>query len=137
MDLTLRTLERAAATNNDREALVRHAAALVRAGALVALTRIDAREQDEEARVKQRWPRLYLASEKDGGDLTPRARRAAMRDALERLAWGEVKAKWSLKAGCSCGCSPGYVLRGEGARGRGDVWVDVFVDPRERESEEA
>lgn len=136
MDYTLRTLERAAAAN-DREALVRHAAARVRAGALVALTRVDAREQDEDARAKERWPRLYLGSEKEGGDLTPRARRAAMREALERLAWGEVKATWSSKAGCSCGCSPGYVLRGQGARGRGDVWVDVFVDPRERESEEA
>ncbi|MCO5171167.1 MAG: hypothetical protein M9894_33095 [Planctomycetes bacterium] len=133
MDQILRTLGRAASATGDREAVLRHAVARVRAGALVALTRVDARKQDAEARAKERWPRLYVGSEPEGGDLTPRARRAALREALVQLGWPGVKATWSLKAGCGCGCSPAYVLRGEGARGREDVWVDVYVDPRERE----
>lgn len=41
-----------------------------------------------------------------------------------------------LKAGCACGCSPGYVVKSEGARGRGDVFVDVLVAASEREREE-
>lgn len=135
MDQTLRDLERAA--GHDPDAARQLAAARVRAGALVALARVDARAQDDEARAKGRWPRVYLWCEKGGGDLTPRARRAALREVLARLAWSDVKATWSLRAGCQCGCSPGYVLKGAGARGRGDVFVDVFVDPREREPEEA
>lgn len=136
VDETLRTLERAASATNDREATLRHAAMLVRAGALVALTRVDPREQDEEARAKRRWPRLYVDNERGGGDLTPRARRAALKEALARLGWPGVTATWSLKAGCACGCSPGYVLKGDGARGRGDVFVDVLVASSEHEREE-
>ena len=32
----------------------------------------------------------------------------------------EVKANWRQTAGCSCGCSPGFILEHEG--------VDIFVD---------
>ncbi len=32
------------------------------------------------------------------------------------------KVKWSQKAGCSCGCSPGFIVEGDLGR---DIFVDV------------
>lgn len=42
------------------------------------------------------------------------AKRAALFAGLREIVEGaeEVKAKYSRKAGCSCGCSPGFVLEG-------------------------
>lgn len=34
----------------------------------------------------------------------------------------EVDASWSQKCGCSCGCSPGFRLKGYTEK---DVWADV------------
>lgn len=33
-------------------------------------------------------------------------------------------ARWSQKAGCSCGCSPGFILTGSGVRNT-DFWVTL------------
>ena len=35
--------------------------------------------------------------------------------------------RWSQRAGCSCGCSPGFILYGPGFYGY-DVFVDVAMD---------
>jgi len=43
----------------------------------------------------------------------------------EVLGWpGDVKFGWSRKAGCRCGCSPGFVAKDSGVTGR-VVWVRV------------
>jgi len=37
--------------------------------------------------------------------------------------------RWSQKAGCGCGCSPGFVVNGwNGVLSRKDVHVDVVMD---------
>ena len=38
----------------------------------------------------------------------------------------DTKASWSQRAGCRCGCSPGFVLNTTGAS---DLFVDVTNDP--------
>ena len=35
----------------------------------------------------------------------------------------QIKPSWSQKCGCSCGCSPGFKLKG--AKTMKDVWADV------------
>ena len=39
-----------------------------------------------------------------------------------------VKAKWRQKAGCKCGCSPGFILDGDNGK-------DIFVTITEEEEE--
>ncbi|MCW8139044.1 MAG: hypothetical protein KIT58_09090 [Planctomycetota bacterium] len=131
MDQTLRTLGRAASATGDREAVLRHALARVRAGALVALTRVDARKQDEEARAKERWPRLYVGSEPEGGDLTPHARRPRRGARAARVAWSE--GHLVAQGGLRLWVFPCLRAPGRGRARAGDVWVDAYVDPRERE----
>ncbi len=56
--------------------------------------------------------------------LLPEALRRVMPD-IDRLDW---KALWSQKAGCSCGCSPGFILEGIGLFGK-DIHIDVRPKP--------
>lgn len=54
--------------------------------------------------------------------------RSAARSALSHIGVDltKVEMKWSQKAGCSCGCSPGFVVDGYDPRIDGqDVHVDV------------
>jgi hypothetical protein len=51
--------------------------------------------------------------------------RTILKEAFRRLGLPETtKAYWSQKAGCSCGCSPGFILEGSGA-GPKDFFVTV------------
>lgn len=43
------------------------------------------------------------------------------------------EAKWSRKAGCSCGCSPGWIIRDYG---RKTMWLTCTAPSKEREKEE-
>jgi hypothetical protein len=40
----------------------------------------------------------------------------------------DCQAIWSQKAGCSCGCSPGFILKGVALKGVGYFGFDIFVD---------
>lgn len=80
-------------------------------------------------RVPHEWPhkaRLYIdMTDHDPGfsSLRPSRRRVAARNALKQLGI-QSGITWSRMAGCSCGCSPGFVLDGH----RGE---DVFVTMRD------
>jgi hypothetical protein len=53
------------------------------------------------------------------------AYKQVMPEVLARLGYGpDVRVKWSQKAGCSCPCSPGFVVVNDPKPGR-DVWVTV------------
>lgn len=58
--------------------------------------------------------------------------RKAATAALEAMNLTDRKLEWSRTAGCSCGCSPGFILIG--SDGRRETWtpdggsVDVFID---------
>lgn len=137
MDETRRNLERAVARDRgDREAALRLAAAHVRSGELVALIQLDLAPPRRTAKTKctrqRSLPRVYLTREPEGGDLTPRARRTALAKILERLGSPSVRPRWTQTAGCTCGCSPGFVLRGKWAEENGDVYARVLVAGYER-----
>lgn len=38
----------------------------------------------------------------------------------------DTKAVWSQKAGCSCGCSPGFIVQYDRWDARWDAWVSVY-----------
>jgi|CXWL01.1.fsa_nt_gi hypothetical protein len=160
MDGMVRTLEREAAVavageESGGDLRERLALAKIRAGALVAVIRTRKREDSNAKRVsvtkraangntwksqQKRAARLYLFFK--GGD-SPKARRLAMRLALADLGLASAEPKslplglvatWARDAGCSCGCSPGFVLSGPLAdelRG----W-DLFADVLSAEPEE-
>lgn len=137
MDETRRNLERAAARDRgDREAALRLAAAQVRSGELIALTQLDLAPPRRTTKAKcnrqRSLPRVYLTREPEGGDLTPRARRAALAKILERLGSPSVRPRWTQTAGCTCACSPGFVLRGKWAEENGDIYARVLVAAHER-----
>lgn len=137
MDQTLRTLTRAAARTNDRETEMRLAAAQVRSGALMALTQVVFAPPKRSARdrcTRQRsLPRLYITREPEGGDLTPRVRAAVLTKVLDELLGVPfARARWTATAGCTCGCSPGYVLRGRGTENLGDTHVRVLIAGSQR-----
>lgn len=76
-------------------------------------------------------PRLYIAMERESvlenlmyrHDRPVTVYRKALPEIFERLRIPVVtKARWSQKAGCSCGCSPGFVLDLPGVR---DFWALV------------
>jgi hypothetical protein len=59
-----------------------------------------------------------------------RAWRPLVLDVLERLGYEDLTLRWSQRAGCGCGCSPGFIIEG-GARyglSDGDLWFK-FTDP--------
>jgi hypothetical protein len=122
MDREQRTLERAARMNDgDREARLRLAVAEIRSGKPVALIHLDAPPARRTAKAKcnrsRSWPRLYLTLEEGSSDLTAIARRAALNLVRERLGAPYLNALWSQNAGCTCGCSPGWVLAASGCAG--------------------
>jgi hypothetical protein len=61
---------------------------------------------------------------------------AAKRSALEvvlnaiKADTDKLKIKFSRKAGCSCGCSPGFIIEGEAPRG-----TDMFIERKKVGSE--
>lgn len=75
-------------------------------------------------------------------DLTNRTRRpfnawrAPVTEALARIGIEGVKLNWSQKAGCSCPCSPGFILNGDAAPVGGDFWVKLPDAPTVDESKE-
>lgn len=62
-----------------------------------------------------------------------KAYRAAAMAALNEIGLDQAKLAWSQKAGCSCGCSPGFVLKNQDNRGvawspggrNTDIWVKM------------
>lgn len=60
--------------------------------------------------------------------------RIAVKEALELIDVEDPKMRWSQKAGCSCGCSPGFILRESDNSGMkrlvgedGYTPIDVYV----------
>ena len=54
--------------------------------------------------------------------------RAALRKGLSEIGvdLSRVDYKWSQKAGCSCGCSPGFIVDGwDSAISGKNVWVEI------------
>ena len=77
--------------------------------------------------------RVYVSADIDFNvleDLENRCRRphdlyrAPALDALRRIGLDEVKMNWSQYAGCSCPCSPGFILTGGPTMGI-DIWITV------------
>lgn len=79
------------------------------------------------------------------GRLATRAEIAELRPALARFfscKEDEIQLAFSVYAGCSCGCSPGYVGRvasgraitspGGAVLNRADIWADVEISPEAR-----
>lgn len=135
MDTTLRTLERTAARTEDRETQLRLAAAQLRRGELVAITEVVCAPPRRTAAAScarsRSQPRIYLLREPDSGDLTARVRQEVLGMVLRRLGRPAVQARWTYTAGCPCGCSPAFILRGRGAEGLGDTYVRVLISARE------
>jgi hypothetical protein len=87
----------------------------------------------------QRWgdvkPRVYLSfkGETIVDDLMNRRRRPyeVIKPLLAELLACETKAQdvklsWSQKAGCSCGCSPGFIVSGYvPSLERSDAWIQI------------
>jgi hypothetical protein len=48
--------------------------------------------------------------------------RKLLPDIFKRVGWGPSKVNWSQYAGCSCGCSPGFIVKG--VKGL-DIHVDI------------
>lgn len=61
--------------------------------------------------------------------------------ALELLGLDEPKIGWSQKAGCSCGCSPGFIVQNVDRALNGaynwDVWVTINGAPKVDETKPA
>lgn len=53
-------------------------------------------------------------------------RKAIMPQVLAQLGLSPERVQWSQKAGCSCPCSPGFILKG--VRLRGDVHVTIKAE---------
>lgn len=53
--------------------------------------------------------------------------------ALKQLFPDATSVKFSAKAGCSCGCSPGYIVRTENKNPGCDHWVNMEATPGEIE----
>lgn len=45
-------------------------------------------------------------------------------DALRQIGLTDIKLNWSQNAGCSCGCSPGFIVTGDKPRGI-NIWVTL------------
>jgi hypothetical protein len=54
-------------------------------------------------------------------------------EALETLGMTDPKFSWSQKAGCSCGCSPGFIVSEDNRVVNGtrywDLWIDINSAP--------
>jgi hypothetical protein len=87
----------------------------------------------------QKYPRLYFHEKNEGvyGQLVNRRYRPhteyrkLLPQVFERLGITEEiqgNAKWSQYAGCSCPCSPGFILK---VKYDQDIWVTVVMDEEE------
>jgi hypothetical protein len=92
----------------------------------------------------ERKARVYVSDDRPFNvleDLENRFRRPAqvyrphVEDALARIGVDHAGLRWSQRAGCSCGCSPGFVVDSDipGIRGC-DLWVTVPAVPTVDES---
>ncbi len=57
-------------------------------------------------------------------------RKEVIPEVLKRMGCPDAKVSWSQKAGCSCGCSPGFIVKHPG-----HVPKDVFVNVVETQPE--
>jgi hypothetical protein len=71
------------------------------------------------------YTRIYIFAADSVYEMQNGERRALALEALKRLGHGydvtSSQLRWSNTAGCSCGCSPGFIVKG--LRG-----MSVFVD---------
>ncbi len=74
---------------------------------------------------------LYLRPQFQG-HMSPTARLATAKQVLSELGLKATSIKWDPLAGCRCGCSPVYVLKGVGAV---DIMADVFIVGSEKHLE--
>lgn len=83
---------------------------------------------------RSRNPRVYAWTDSKFDvveDLTNRRRRPYqawkpfVEEALHRLGIRFDRLAWNQKAGCSCGCSPGFVLVGSTVPYNVDMWVTI------------
>lgn len=110
-------------------------------------TKIGDRYRQPSARDRREYessPRVYVSVEGETllqdfvsrMDRPQRAFKAAARVAIEQFGLTRklAKLRWSQKAGCSCGCSPGFVMKPavlptidgeEVGHGKYDLWVTV------------
>jgi hypothetical protein len=79
---------------------------------------------------QEAYTRIYFFHEKEtilegffyGRDNRPQKEyRKLLPEVFKRMDKEPMEVKWSQNAGCSCGCSPGFIVKG--MRG-----VDVYVD---------
>lgn len=103
----------------------------------------------ESWRTFEAKPRVYVYAEDFNlvEDLENRFRRphkvyrSFALDALELLGLAEPKITWSQKAGCSCGCSPGFIVQNGNRALNGtrnwDVWVAIKGGPMVDETKPA
>lgn len=101
-----------------------------------------ARPQHEHVRFTH--GRVYVSSDEPFNaleDLTNRRRRPhqvwkpQVREALARIDLEPEAMHWNQKAGCSCGCSPGFVTHG--VPGNVDIWVTLPGAPKVDETKPA
>jgi len=79
-------------------------------------------QHDDEAPRTKKTGVLYMDG--DAREMALKMQREIAQTTLCALGFEDVKASWSQKAGCSCGCSPGFVLRGPGVA-RKNIWATV------------
>lgn len=85
-----------------------------------AKTRIYFFPEDEsiiENFIYGRWNRDY------------RAYRKLLPEVFQKINRKQMEVKWSQYAGCSCGCSPGFIVKGMKDI---DVFVEVKINKREK-----
>jgi len=58
-------------------------------------------------------------------DMSDRAYIERMREALYAAHMNPGALSFSRKAGCGCGCSPGFVAKDSSAKGK-DIWVSAY-----------
>ena len=96
------------------------------------------RNREDDPRGWTKAPRVYVSRKCDNvlediihrrshqtSELRPLVLEALKKEGVDV---SNLKVTWSQKAGCSCGCSPGFILLGvEPAQGRWDMWVEYDV----------
>jgi len=92
----------------------------------------DARERQETEKASKRKTRVYVVwADTPTMELlynaTDSYRRRARREVLRAARMDGIDitgARWSRKAGCSCGCSPGFILAADKGK---DIWIEASV----------
>lgn len=65
---------------------------------------------EDESVLEQLFARKYRPVALFKKEVLPRATKAIERYIKRELTEAEAKAVWSQRAGCNCGCSPGFIL---------------------------